>query len=189
MNSLDAKAQLEEILNKDSVEITVRGGKTLISTIDLFAVLTSDAWFIDESGYVKRSAADAWGNNIYLHNLIVGDKNVDHANGNKLDNRRENLRVCTQADNSANRKVRADSETGYKGVNRTRAGTFHAQASKGGVVHNLGTYPDPESAARAYDEAAINLFGEYAATNFPREGYRWAREHLQPTIEESSPID
>ena len=184
MESLDARTQLEEILSKDAVEITVRNGTTLISTTDLLIVLSVEGWFIDPRGYVKCAMGSDWGNNLYLHNLIANGKNVDHANGNKLDNRRENLRICTQSENKANQKVRKDSTTGYKGVHRTPAGTFCVAVTKDGVPHRLGTFPDPESAARAYDDKAVELFGEYAATNFPREGHRWAREHLVDDVEQ-----
>ena len=178
MAIIDARAQLEEILSKDSVEIDVRNGKTLISTVDLLSVLSVGGWFINNRGYVVRSRAAQDGNTLYLHNYLTGEKGVDHANGNKLDNRRENLRVCTQSQNSANKKVPRNNTSGYKGVARTAAGTYRAQVAKEGVIHIVGTYPDAESAARAYDDAAVGLYGEYAATNFPRDGHRWARAHM-----------
>src|SRR5678815_2653841 len=96
---------------------------------------------------------------------MSGAIGVDHKNGNGLDNRRENLRVCTQAENLANmRKHRGVSR--YKGVtwdsSRRR---WLAQIKNHGPNVNLGRYDSEVDAAHAYNEAALRLKGEYALLN------------------------
>ena len=93
---------------------------------------------------------------------------VDHINHNGLDNRRSNLRIVTKMQNNWNkRKLKTGCSSKYKGVSFfKRSGKWQAR-----IVHNgknifIGQYDDEESAARAYDEKAKKLFGEYAATNF-----------------------
>ncbi|MBM0275132.1 AP2 domain-containing protein [Micromonospora tarensis] len=111
----------------------------------------------------------------YMHKLLTGYDRTDHANGNGLDNRRANLRRATHAQNASNMVAHRDSASRFKGV------TWHAQrrrwtariASAGRYLY-LGLFDDDEAAARAYDERARELFGEFAAVNFPRPGERSA---------------
>ncbi len=87
-------------------------------------------------------------------------------NLNGLDNRRCNLRVCTDFENKGNRAVKPHGKSLYKGVfAHSRPGKWQAKIKKEGAVHHLGTFTDPESAARAYNEAASELFGEFARLN------------------------
>jgi hypothetical protein len=91
---------------------------------------------------------------------------VDHINGDILDNRRANLRLCTQAGNGKNRHNRRDNKTGYKGVSLRRNGRWIARIRSDDVLHHLGSFTDVEEAARAYDAAARRLHGEFARLNF-----------------------
>jgi hypothetical protein len=98
---------------------------------------------------------------------------VDHINGNPLDNRKVNLRVCTRSENAINKKTRADSRSGYKGVYMSPNGKLiqaHIRPpgmNKGRL--SLGYYKTLEEAARAYDANAYHHFGEFAKLNFPNE--------------------
>jgi hypothetical protein len=93
---------------------------------------------------------------------------VDHINGNGLDNRMVNLRVCTAAQNSRNRKPRKGSLSGYRGVSFYKNyQKWVAQIMYDGVKYYLGYFSDPKEAALAYDAKARELHGDYARVNFP----------------------
>jgi hypothetical protein len=101
----------------------------------------------------------------YLHRLILEAQRgelVDHLNLNGLDNRRENLRLATKAQNSQNRL--AYGKSGYKGVTLDN-GRWRSQIFVGGKNLNLGRYKNRENAARAYDKAAVKFFGVQARIN------------------------
>ena len=105
-----------------------------------------------------------------LHRLIINSPlglHTDHINGDRLDNRRANLRVCTHAENARNRGGDSRNKSGYKGVNSSKNGKrWMAYIRLAGKTTNLGTYDTKEEAARAYDEAALSLHGEFAWLNF-----------------------
>lgn len=113
---------------------------------------------------------------VYLHREITGaspGQEVDHINENKLDNRRENLRVCTARENIIN-KSKTVNPSGYRGVFRKDPG-WMACISDHGKRRYLGFFMDPAGAARAYDDAARQIQGDFACLNFPREGERGIR--------------
>jgi hypothetical protein len=97
---------------------------------------------------------------------------IDHINGDSTDNRIANLRDCTHAQNHANRSADRGNSTGYKGVSLHACGRYYAQLKKGGEHKLALTYATAEEAARAYDAAAREHFGEFARLNFPDEGGR-----------------
>jgi hypothetical protein len=110
------------------------------------------------------------GKNTGMHRFILGlqygDKRVvDHLNHKGLDNRKENLRVVTNRDNSRRQKPRIDNRSGYKGVDK-RYNKWRAQISIGPNNRtHLGCFNTKEDAARAYNEAAIRYFGDSALLN------------------------
>ncbi len=107
---------------------------------------------------------------VFMHRQISmpGDGlEIDHINGNKLDNRRENLRVCTRSDNGRNRQKFSSATTSvYKGVYwaKTR-NRWYAGIKYNGKSRHLGSFKNEDDAAKAYNIAAINLFGEFACLN------------------------
>lgn len=106
-----------------------------------------------------------------MHRLIVDahdGEDVDHINGDGLDNRRCNLRKCTQAENSWNSRVNSRNTTGFRGV-CPDAGKFKAYISCNGKRFWLGYHATPEEAAHVRDLAAIELHGEFARVNFQQE--------------------
>ena len=112
-----------------------------------------------------------------MHRVILGLIHcepvvVDHVNGNRRDNRRCNLRVCAQAENNCNVHGRKDNSSGYKGVSiKTGTNLWVSQIQVKGKKYFGGHHKTPEAAAIAYDKLAIELHGEFAHTNFPKENY------------------
>lgn len=126
--------------------------------------------------YARRSIRLPDGRKIdqTMHQLLTGWARTDHLNGNGLDNQRANLREATATQNMRNaRKVKGHSR--YKGIYlewstglwRARIGVDYRQ------IH-LGRYASELAAAVAYDCAARELFGDFAALNFPASGERSA---------------
>lgn len=94
---------------------------------------------------------------------------VDHINGNTLDNRRSNLRLCTNRQNTQNarKRARTGSKSKYKGVSE-HYGKWRARIRVDGAVIHLGSFLNQVDAAKAYDKAAAKYFGEFARLNLPR---------------------
>ena len=91
---------------------------------------------------------------------------IDHINGDRTDNRIENLRVVTRSQNQHNRKG-SNLTSQYKGVYWKKSNKcWVSQISYGGAKFYLGKFNDEKEAAVAYDKKATELFGEYARTNF-----------------------
>jgi len=108
-----------------------------------------------------------WRMHRYIMQTTDKDIFIDHINGNRLDNRKENLREVTPAENGMNKKPRNDENatSKYKGVNRRSVNRFGAIVTKNGINYNLGLFIDEKDAARAYNEKAKELFGEFANLN------------------------
>lgn len=106
---------------------------------------------------------------IYIHRVIVGalpGEEVDHKNHDTLDCRRVNLRRCTISQNHANMRRPSHNHSGYKGVSWNKnANKWEAYITNGKKIH-LGLFLGLEEAARMYDAKAVEMFGEFAYTNF-----------------------
>lgn len=88
---------------------------------------------------------------------------IDHINGNKLDNRRSNLRFCTVAENSRNVSLRKDNKTGYKGVHyATHQKIYRASIKVDGKSIYLGGSKDINKAVELYRQGAIKYHKEFA---------------------------
>lgn len=92
---------------------------------------------------------------------------VDHKKPPTLNNRRENLRVCTQAQNRYNTRHYGN-KSEFKGVT-PKGDKWEARIKHKGVTQHLGIYDDPAQAARVWDRKAVELYGEFAWLNFPDE--------------------
>jgi hypothetical protein len=110
------------------------------------------------------------GRSIQMHRLILDapkEMQVDHINGNGLDNRRSNLRLATSTENARNRDKFKNNTTGYKGVSRQKGRKkFRAQIYANGKAIYLGWYDTAREAALAYDRAVRKYHGEFGCTNF-----------------------
>jgi len=153
-----------------------RGQWALVDDVDYDAV-SAHLWSFSRplrrgpqfSGYAVRTPKQ--GHTQFLHRFIwermgVSEPgaDVDHVNGDGLDNRRSNLRVASRSMNNANMRLRCDSQSGFKGVSRRRY-AWVAQIKAQGSVKYIGSFRTARDAARAYDAAALKFFGPFAKTN------------------------
>ncbi|CAM8763051.1 HNH endonuclease [Burkholderia pseudomallei] len=153
-----------------AVILTSKGKQILVDDAD-FEELSRFTWHMNH-GYAVRNAAHPFhaGKQIVvrMHRQLMGleyrdPREVDHRNGNKADNRRMNLRVCTKAKNHLNRGLRPDSETGFKGVNwMPLHRKWRARIQMDGKRAHLGLFETAEEAHAAYCKAADDLHGEFA---------------------------
>jgi hypothetical protein len=126
-------------------------------------------------GYVVMQRKRPSNGIVLMHRLIleldgqnIDGLEVDHDNGNRLDNRRENLRPATKSQNMSNRGPFLNNKSGFKGVCwHKRRQKWIAQIHVSGKRTHLGYFDDPIAAARAYDAAALELHGAFARLNFP----------------------
>jgi hypothetical protein len=146
---------------------------TVIIDAEDFPLLKGMSIEIKETGHV-RIRPNNKGCRQYLHRAIMrqcGDAVVDHINGNPLDNRKANLRVCTVQEKARNRKKRANTISRYKGVCFMRsqkgenAKRWRAYTRINGKRLWFGYYATEEEAAMAYNIKARELFGEFARLN------------------------
>ena len=120
--------------------------------------------------YACRSSK---GRVLWMHREIMKPPEglvVDHIDGNGLNDRRCNLRICTQLQNSQNNQ-RACGKSRFRGV-FPRGEKWEAHVQHDGEPFYLGLFDDEIDAARARDRKAIELAGEFAYLNFPQEAHR-----------------
>jgi hypothetical protein len=149
----------------------IRGQSILVDDED-FEELSKYKWYVN-SGYAARKRRHPDGTpektyHEYMHRSILGlefgiRRAVDHINGDKLDNRRENIRECAQAENCRNRGRTKENKSGFKGVHwDATKRKWQATIRLGGKSKYLGRFDLPEDAHKAYCNAANQLHGEFA---------------------------
>src|SRR3990167_6612505 len=134
--------------------------------LDDLALVSGLGWSASGGGYAK---AKTGGKVVRMHQLIANcpeGMEIDHINGNGLDNRRSNLRVCEHKQNCFNQRAANKNHTGLKGVSwHKRDKVWQANIGVGGKTIYLGRFVNPADAALAYNIAAVRHFGEYARLN------------------------
>lgn len=134
-------------------------------------------WWISKSDTrIYATGVVSGGRKISLHRYLMGATDpkidIDHRDGNTLNNQRDNLRIATRTQNNANAKTPKDNRSGYKGVSFDKArGLWSASAGR----VNIGRFDCKHEAARHYNKTAKELWGEYARLNvvdpmFPTTG-------------------
>ena len=166
-----------EPLNSDSGTYgyggnTVASGETAFVDDEDVHKVSSYRWHLHSEGYAVATKGDhSHRENIWMHVLVSGITKPDHRNGNKLDNRKSNLRAATDSFNMANQKIRSTPKTSiFKGVcwdkrlSKWRA-LIKSKPTGMRSQKELGRFADEIEAAKAYNRAAIELFGEFARLN------------------------
>jgi hypothetical protein len=157
-----------------TIEIPLTQGKVALIDDEDWPLVSGYKWraLNCASGHRIHIYAAAYqpgrGDTVLMHRLLARATTgqlVDHKNGDGLDNRRDNLRLATPEQNSANKR-RAANRSQFKGIYPTAKGWWRVRINHHGRVHGYGQYEDEIVAARVYDEAARWHFGEFANTNF-----------------------
>ena len=108
--------------------------------------------------------------NIMMHRLIMQTPKglfTDHINGDKLDNRKINLRTCSANGNQQNKKIYKNNKSGFKGVSKKKGKNgFVSQICVNNKILHIGYFRDKKEAALAYNEKALELHGEFANINY-----------------------
>jgi len=150
-----------------------KGMHTAVSCCD-FEELNKHKWHaqrIRKWGHVV--ARKGWNGvryeSILMHRQLANPQKgmvVDHISRDPLDNRRHNLRVCTQGENACNSNKQKNNKSGFKGVCwKAHCSMWMAYITKGGKQKYLGYYNSKLDAAKVYDAAAVEIHGEFALTN------------------------
>lgn len=163
-------------IHENYIEVFTASGRSFAVDIeDYFGVVHPYRWHASEkeSGskryYVQ--AHDRVNNEprikkrVWLHRLILAAPKgvtVDHINGDPLDNRRCNLRLCSTQQNSWNQKAR-DGTSSLKGVHYDRRRKkWKTEIKMGGKRHHIGRFDSEIEAAQAYEQMSRKLYGEFA---------------------------
>lgn len=150
-------------------EIVLTGGQVALVDEEDFDQLSQYTWKASRKGntfYAERSEKKV---TIMMHREIMNapsNMEVDHIDGNGLNNTKANLRLCSHTENMRNQKMAKSNKTGFKGVMPYYKNGFRAMIYFEGKSIHIGVYDTAEEAAKAYDRKAVELFGEFARTNF-----------------------
>ncbi len=140
-----------------------KGHYALVDDED-FELVNQWKWSYHSRGYASRD-----GHRVLMHRLVLkapAGIPVDHKNGDKLDNRRSNLRLCTPSGNSANSRRSTRNTSGFRGVYWHKgAEKWMAYINVRGQRKHLGLFVDVREAAEAYNKAALTFFGDFARVN------------------------
>ena len=143
------------------------GDTFTVSRADYYRHVYGYSFCFHSDGYVQYSGSKDGLHKKLLHRVImnVTDPNIyiDHINHNPTDNRRENLRLCTNRENSQNASLSKSNSSGLKGVDfRKKTNKFRARIGINGKHKFLGYYDTKEEAFACYQKASIELFGDFA---------------------------
>lgn len=156
-------------------EIPLTQGKVALVDDEDYAIVLRWKWCLSRGqGGLKYAIHSIRANGhlttIPMHRVILRlyqGRVCDHINGDGLDNRKANLRLCTQQQNTYNQRARRVSATGYKGPYLHKGGLWKSSITVNGKTKYLGYWQTARQAALIYDAAARQYFGEFARLNFP----------------------
>ena len=148
----------------DTVTVTTSNGRTFIADASDLELIQRYNWCFSKTGYL---VANIRGKVTKLHRYLLSpdpSSVIDHINGNPADNRRDNLRICSIADNSRNTSPSKNSSTGIVGVKLSPAGKYVAHIMVNRKHITLGTFERIDEAAEARKQAELLYFGEFSPT-------------------------
>ena len=152
--------------------IPLTQGKFAIVDAEDYPRLARHKWAVSQSRYNFYACRWIHGKKISMHRLILNAPHgmlVDHIDGNGLNNRKANLRLCTITQNNRNSRPYRNATSKYKGVCWEKAcRKWYAKIKPNRKTISLGLFTDQIEAAVAYDRKAEVLFGEFAYLNFPQ---------------------
>lgn len=151
-------------------QILLTQGKIALVDDDDFEMLSKNKWYYDGRYAIRKSSrlSESY-RTIWMHRVVLSTPSgsiTDHIDGNKLNNQKHNLRICTHSENKCNVGKYVTNKSGFKGVSFHKASNkFIAQIQLGGKPIYLGTFDSAEIAALAYNIAARKVHGRFAKLN------------------------
>lgn len=156
-------------------EIQLTKGQVTLVDDDMFAYLNQFKWYASKQKNGKFYAArkiklNSKRTSIMMHRLIINNTDsklhTDHINGITLDNRKINLRICTNSQNQMNKNAQVNNKNGFKGVSYNKEKKkYEVSITANCNKIFLGRYDNIIHAAKAYNAAAIKYHGEFASLN------------------------
>jgi len=164
-------------------KIQLTQGKVAVVDEEDYAELSQHKWYASpgcRTAYAKRDTRKGGSRQtIYMHRQIMNplpSLQIHHINHNGLDNRKSNLCICTKSQNNQSQLPRTNGTSRYKGVSRyMNNGKWRAEIRHNRRYFYLGVFSSQVQAAKAYDDRAVELFGDFAYLNFP---HRLSRRNI-----------
>ena len=154
-------------------EIALTQGQVVLIDDEDYPLVGGHRWWAQKVGHTFYAGtsvrkADGRRTTLQMHRLIMPPPDglqVDHINGEGLDNRRANLRIASRAENQRNQRLHSNSTTGLKGVSRHKtSNTWQACIKVNRKTQHLGCFLTAEDAYAAYCAASVKYHGEFGRT-------------------------
>lgn len=149
-----------DLTNDYGIGYTKNTNQPFYFDIEDYDLISHYVWQEETGGYIVTYVNNE---RLFMHNLIANSKvrTQDHKNGNRKDNRKNNLRYATALENSRNRSIPKNNASGCKGVCLTKSGKYRAYITVNHKWMSLGTYNSFEEAKEARIKAELKYFGEF----------------------------
>lgn len=141
------------------IQLFKNKGAVLVDDED-YSKLSEYKWYLHGRGYATTFYKNK---NVLMHRMLLEPKygdQVDHIDGNRLNNQRDNLRICTASENVCNTGIKSNNTSGYVGVSKN-GNRWQANIYKDGKRYYIGSFATAEEASVAYQDKASELHGEF----------------------------